>query len=184
MCTCTHIKSRKNINCIQSFPQTPAGSLSGCQCTPTPGLTSSPAGDTACGCPCTRATTATRAPQTPPCSTHPAHPSCTAPSEHRARDRPFFGVNLSLSSGHLFPYQPGSLIPQARGRLGTPLSEFYVQLRLLIAQISHYKNKKKQQQPVTRISQCPHHQFPPSGPAHHPQLTEKKETQRIQDART
>lgn len=37
----------------------------------TPGLTSSPAGDTACGCPCTGATTATHAPH----ATHPAqHP--------------------------------------------------------------------------------------------------------------
>lgn len=55
-----------------------------------------------------------------------------------------FGVNLFLSSGHLFPYQLGSLTPQAHGRLGTALSEFYVQLHLLITQISYYKNKKKQ----------------------------------------
>lgn len=33
----------------------------------------------ACGCPCTGATTATRAPQTPTGHTHPAHPSCTDP---------------------------------------------------------------------------------------------------------
>lgn len=90
-----------------------------------------------------------------------------------------------LSSGHLSPYQLHSLTPQADGRLGTALSEFYAQLPLLIAHISYYlKNKKKQQQPVTWVSQCPHHKFPASGPAHHPQLTGKKETQRRQDART
>lgn len=165
MCTCTHIKSRKSINCIQSFTQSPIGSLSWCWCTPTPGLSSSPASAAACGCPCIGATMATRAPQTPPGHTHPAHPSCT-PILHR----PFLGWTCSWAQATSF------LISSALsdGRLGPALSEFYVQLYLRIVQVSYYKNRRKQQQPVTWVSQCPHHKFPASGPAHYPQLTGKK----------
>lgn len=126
-------------------------------------------------------------PRPPALPRHPTPHTLSTPTLHSTQctGQTLFGVNLLLSSGHLSPYQLHPLTPQADGRLGTASSEFYVQLPLLIAHISYYlKNKKKQQQPVTWVSQCPHHKFPASGPAHHPRLTGKKETQRRQDART
>jgi len=45
-----------------------------------------------------------------------------------------------------------SSAPKWASRPDTALSKFYVQLYLLIAQISYYKNKKKQQQLVTWLS--------------------------------
>lgn len=59
---------------------------------------------------------------------------------------------MSLSSGHIFPYQLLFFNSKLASRPDTVLSEFYVQLYLLIAQIRYYKNNKKQQQLVTWVS--------------------------------
>lgn len=87
------------------------------------------------------------APELPQPPTLPRHLHTTCTQHTQGMGQTLFGVNLLLSSGPLSPYQLHSLTPQADGRLGTALSEFYVQLPLLITHVSYYlKNKKNSSQ--------------------------------------